>query len=173
MPRVAAPGVPPRARACCLWAQSHRPPVTSLPVPQARRHGSCGFSPQKVGFPKEIMFSSDLEPARLLCAPHAGTGRSLPSRCTGQALRPGHRGTLKHPGELATGRGGYRKMQAQELDAGTIPPPATCLKHQLGEALVLRLPQAPARRTPGALLPFPVSHPPASALPLAMGSRRG
>lgn len=56
---------------------------------------------------------------------------------------------------------------------GPYPALATCPKHQLGQVLVLRLPQAPARRIPDLLLPFTVSHPPASALPLARGPRRG
>lgn len=85
--------------------------------------------------------------------PHAGMGPSLPSCCTGQALRPGCRGTLRCPGEPAMCRGatGRRRLTGQELDMGTVPPPAPCLRHQLGFGGRPRLQHA-APQTPSGLL---------------------
>lgn len=95
--------------------------------------------------------------------PHAGMGPSLPSCCTGQALRPGRRGTLRCPGEPAMCRGatGRRRLTGQELDMGTVPPPAPCLRHQLGFGGRPRLQHA-APQTPSCLLqPHPSSCSPA------------
>lgn len=75
------------------------------------------FPPKKWVFPKKLCFQVTWnQPGS--CVPHIGMGRSPPSCCTGQAIRPGHRGTMKRPGEFATQRGGSGEMQAHRPGAG-------------------------------------------------------